>query len=121
MTPQVANRLVLAYILVSLVALLLVIMLAGAGWTGAITGDLFTLANALASGGFAYWLYADYVRERAREIGWKKAPVFEVLMVAFLLLLFEIGFTNFSAGLFPRSYHKYIGLPKNLTAGSAWG
>ncbi len=145
MTPQLANRLVLGYILASFAALLLIIPLAGLfgavkgallavqglpledlaievrTWAGAITGDLFTLANALAIGGFAYWLYTHHVRERAREIGWEKAPLFEVLMVAFLLLLFKVGFTNLSAGLFPRSYHEYIGLPKSLTAGSAWG
>jgi len=145
MTPQLANRLVLGYVLVSFASLFLIIPLAGLlgavkgallaiqglpfedlaievkAWAGAVTGELFPLALALAIGAFAYWLYTNYVRKYAHEIGWKNAPVTEVIKVAFVLLLFKIGFGYFSTGLFPRSYHEHIGLLKGLTASTAWG
>ncbi len=145
MTPQLANRLVLGYILVSIAALLLIVPLAGLlgaikgsalavqglpiedlaievrAWTKTVTRDLFALASALAVGAFAYWFYRRYLREFAREIGWTRAPVFQVLKVAALLLLFRVGFAYFSSGLFPHTYQKELELPLNLSTSTPWG
>ncbi len=130
MTPLVANRLVLGYLLALLltlpVTLLLGKLIAGVAgpWPAAKgapveAGDPFHLAMALSLGGYAAWVYRRYVRPHRQTLRWTPSSAVEGFEVALVLLVFGLGFGLLTSWLVPEPYR--LMLARVLRAQTPWG
>ena len=108
MQPVLANWLVLAYLLVSALALAIYTLALAHLAPQNYGEDLLHFILALSTGLFALWLYSRYVRRHSAEIRWRPARAGEALELSLYLILFGLGFTAFVGSWAPPEYLKRL-------------